>query len=562
MDFLDARRLTGPNLLCDGPGSILDIACTPEEIAGIRATWLDCVHEAADAMGWTISTHVLPIEGGVSLVFEAPIDALYAASAVNEWAWECMLARATGEDPPPLETAQPAITDALAEERNAAMMSLQDAAAGAGVTFLWDDDEVSLGMGVASQTWPFSECPDGSGLDFGEYRDIPVGIITGTNGKTTCTRIASLILRAAGYSTGVSCTDWLAVDDDIIDRGDWSGPGGARTILRQQNVSAAILETARGGLLRRGLGINRADAALITNIAEDHLGDFGSGNLEELLAIKWIVSRAVRKSGTLVLNADDERLVNQARDYPGTIRWFSLEASSGAINEATNRGESVFVCEGDELLMVERGSRTTICRVSDVPITLGGAARHNTANALAAAALTHAMGVGIDDIAGALHRVTQEDNPGRCNVYPVGGAKVLVDFAHNPHAMAALFQMAQGIPARRRLLAFGQAGDRPDRSIRELTRAAWEIGLDAVYVSELPEYHRGREYGEVYDIITTELAACGANPDEYRHFEKETGALESALAWAEPGDLVIMLALGERDAIRDRLASLAEAASG
>jgi cyanophycin synthetase len=373
--------------------------------------------------------------------------------------------------------------------------------------------------------------------------------VTGTNGKTTCTRLASFILGTAGHRTGVSCTDWLSVDDHIIERGDWSGPGGARTILRQPVVTAAILETARGGLLRRGLGVDHADVALITNIAEDHLGDFGSRNLDELLAIKWIISRSVKDNGTLVLNADDERLVEKAKDYTGRITWFSLDASSPVIDGHLAASQTAFFVDSGVLVRAAGQTREQICAETDIPITMKGAARHNTANALAAAALTNAMGVPLKTIGSALKAMTPASNPGRCNIYDVQGVSVLVDFAHNPHAMAALFNMAEALPAKRRLLAFGQAGDRPDHSIRELSQAAWAIGLDRVFVSELAEYHRGRDHGEVFGVISRALVEAGADNEQVRHFEMETDALRHALEWAQPGDLVIMLALGARDDI-------------
>ncbi|MFQ5549470.1 MAG: glutamate ligase domain-containing protein, partial [Woeseia sp.] len=190
------------------------------------------------------------------------------------------------------------------------------------------------------------------------------------------------------------------------------------------------------------------------------------------------------------------------------------------------------------------------------PIALGGAANHNVANALAAAALTHCLGIPMPAIREGLKSMSQDENPGRCNIYAIDDYSVLVDFAHNPHAMAALFDMARAVPAKRRLLAFAQAGDRTDASIRELARSAWTIGLDAVIVSELEAYARGRAKGEVFGVIRDELINCGAREDQIRHFEQETESLDAALDWAEPGDLIIMLALSQRDEIQEKLESL------
>jgi len=559
MEYLDARRITGPSLLWDRAGSILDIGCSVDEADGIVRAWEAAVHYMLSAVGWSNeSTCHRRLNGGVSLALSAPIDALYAASEINEWAWICMQSGGSVEAFPNLEARVAEISRLIEEEVNPALLPLEAAAVEHGVAFLWDDDDVSVGLGTGSETWPFRQLPQPNDLDWSRYHDIPTGIVTGTNGKTTTVRLATHILRATGKKVGVSCTDWIAVNDSIIERGDWSGPGGARNVLRQKEVDIAILETARGGLLRRGLGVARADVALITNIAEDHLGDFGSRNLQELLDIKWVVSRAVSSAGTLVLNADDERLVAKARDYAGSIVWFSLDADSAIVMEHLDSGGLAFVLDGAALTKCIGDERDIICDSAEIAITLNGAARHNTANALAAAALTYCLGMSIDTIRDGLRSVTQADNPGRCNVYEIEDFRVLVDFAHNPQAMRALFDMAAGLPAKRRLLAFAQAGDRPDDLIAELARGAWSIGLEVVIVSELAAYHRGRSQGEVYQIMHDELIRCGAQEHQLRHFELETESLDAALEWAKPGDLVIMLALGDGVAIQEKLKALAK----
>ncbi len=200
--------------------------------------------------------------------------------------------------------------------------------------------------------------------------------------------------------------------------------------------------------------------------------------------------------------------------------------------------------------------RQTLCRSDEIPITLGGAARHNVANALAAAAMTSCLGVSPANIRTGLTTMVQDENPGRCNLYDLNGFKVLIDFAHNPAAMAALFDMARAVPAKRRVLCFGQAGDRTDPLIEELARDAWAIGLDRVVVSELAPYHRGRDHGEVFGIIRRELLAGGAEASQISHFETEMESFLSAIEWARPGDLVILLALGGALPIQEKLKAL------
>lgn len=556
MEFVDARRLTGPSIIAAGPGSILDVNCTAEEAMPFAHAWKANVLRMHDALEWQKPVCVAKaLLGGVSVAFSAPIDALYAASTLNEWAWAATAAE-LGEDieAPDFEATVSALRAAASEEANPELMALIQDAKKNKTTLLWDDDEVSLGLGRGSNTWPVRGIPQDVSWD--DYSDIPVGLVTGTNGKTTSVRLATHIARVSGNKVGLSSTDWIAVNDRVIDRGDWSGPGGARAVLREKEVDMAILESARGGLLRRGLGVEKADAALITNIAEDHLGDFGSQDLQELLDIKWIVSRPVRDSGRLILNADDVLLVEKAREFKGELVWFSLHPDNATILTALDKGGLCFVLDGKELQKIENGERETICRSDEIPITMGGAARHNVANSLAAAALTWCMGLDMQSIRVGLMTMAQDDNPGRCNIYDVNGISVLVDFAHNPAAMQALFDMAEAIPAERRALCFGQAGDRPDGLIRAMTRDAWAIGLDMVMISELADYHRGRAHGDVFNLIKDELVAAGADESQVRHNELETESFDAALEWANPGDLVIMLALGGAAAIQQRLTEL------
>jgi UDP-N-acetylmuramyl tripeptide synthase len=555
MEFLDARRLTGPSLLFDGPAAILDVAMAHDDVAEFRARWEQAVTRMSGEFEWPDAEfNHLPLTGGASFAFTAPVDALYAASMINEWAYAEVAAQMGQGRAPDFAAGLEAARDAYAEEVNPALLELEAAAAERQETFLWDDDDVSLGLGKYSQTWPASAVPDPGSLDWSCFDDIPIGIVTGTNGKTTTVRLAQHILIDAGRTVGLSSTDWIAVNHDVIDRGDWSGPGGARAVLRQPSVDVAVLEAARGGLLRRGLGVQRADAALITNISEDHLGDFGSHTVAELLDVKWVISRAVRDSGRLILNADDARLVAKAADYPGAIVWFSIERAT--LDGLPGNSGALFHLDQDDLVLAANGVATRFADVREVPLTMHGIARHNVANALAAAALTWCLGAGLDEIGTGLKSMSQDDNPGRCNLYDLDGRKVLIDFAHNPAAMQALFAMAEAIPAGRRVLCFGQAGDRPDDLIEELTRDAFAMGLDRVIVSELAKYHRGREDGDVYAIIRAELMRLGMASDAIEHHDLELESLQAALEWAVPGDLVIMLALGGSAPIAERLSAL------
>ena len=539
-ELFDSRRLTGPSALGDLPGAVIDVRLDATEIAELVPRWQTEVRVLLDAVGWTDSTtSVREVVDGVSLAFNAPIDALYAATELNELALE----RATAEtrDPEADEAALARVRDAIANEARPALLALARAAVENNTPMLSDDDEVSLGLGERSQTWPVSELPDPATLEWSRFGRIPIGLVTGTNGKTTTVRLCASIARAAGHCAGVSTTDGIWINAERLDAGDYSGPGGARSVLRDTRVTAAILETARGGMQRRGLGVTRADAAVITNIAADHLGEFGVGNLEELAGIKWIVTRALDADGTLILNAEDPILRRLAQSYDQQPCWFGRDSADRFLREHLAGGGPGLTCEDAQIVRYDSGRKIPVIAINDVPLTLGGAAAHNVANALAAAALCHALGIDDDAIARGLRAMQPNDNRGRLNVFSLRGATVIVDFAHNPHGVAAIADLAAALPAKRRLLVLGQAGDRSDVAMRDLASAAWSLRPDRILLKEMAEYARGRAPGEVISILRGALLDAGADPAHIDVTADEISAIEAALEWLQPDDLIILL---------------------
>jgi UDP-N-acetylmuramyl tripeptide synthase len=353
--------------------------------------------------------------------------------------------------------------------------------------------------------------------------------------------MAAAMVRAAGRVAGISSTDWIAVDQAIIDRGDYSGPGGARTVLRDRRVEVAILETARGGLMRRGLALDRADAVLITNVAEDHLGDFALPDLQALADLKWVVTKALDGTGRLVLNAGDPLLVERARKREGRTTWFSAEAENTRLQEGLAHGGDVFTVENGEMVYRSGDQRRALLALAEIPMTLGGAASHNVANALGAAGLAAALGIPLDAIATGLRDTRREDHPGRLNVYEFDGVKAIVDFAHNPHGLQALFETGRSLHAERRLVLIGQAGDRSDEAIRALADAAWAMQPDRIIIKEMGRYARGRSQGEVPGMLRQRFLELGAPAETIGYQEHELAGVREAVEWSRCGDVLILL---------------------
>ncbi|HUP23456.1 MAG TPA: Mur ligase family protein [Thermoanaerobaculia bacterium] len=579
LEQVDSRRLTGPNLLWSRPGAVLDVRLFPEgqpltpgsarRIEPAVAAWRVEARRILDAVGWhneELAWRQFP--DGASLALSAPVDVLYAATEVNEWAWRAALRRQNADAPSLGEVGAAAaeLRRTIDAERKPALLRLRAATLRRDLRFTSDDDLVSVGSGAGSRTFPTSDLPEPGDVPWHEVHDVPVALVTGTNGKTTTVRLLAAIARAAGLAAGFSSTEGVQIGEELVERGDYSGPGGARKVLRDRRVELAVLETARGGMLRRGLVTDRAEVGVVTNVAADHLGELGIADVTALAEVKLMLRRVAR---VLVLGADDDALVAAAgRLVPPEVPvvWFGLEPDRGVVHGARCRGDAALLLEGNELVRY-RGpaldsdgrrvpwGRVVLARSEELPLALGGAARHNFANALAAAAAAAQLGLDDTAIHAALASFGSDPrhNPGRLDRHDVGGVTVLVDFAHNPHGLDALLATARALSPRRLLLVLGQAGDRDDEAIRDLARTASRYTPDRFVLKALRDYQRGRADGEVESILEQELLRLGAPPDSIVRVAGEVEALRSALAWAEPGDVVLQLVHSHREQVLEQL---------
>lgn len=559
MEIRDSRRLTGPNLLWDHPGAVLDVACPEDRIDSLLTGWLAQAQRMLDALQWSgEQLRVRRFPGGANLALSASVDVLYAATEVNEWAFAAARALLDGSSCPTLEEEVVRLRKVIEEERNPALLRLRHAARENRVAFLSDDDEVSVGLGAGSLRFPVDAIPDPDSMDWSEIRDIPVALVTGTNGKSTTVRLVAAMIRAAGKVSGFTSTDGIQVGEELVEAGDFSGPSGARTLLRHRQVEMAVLECARGGMLRRGLGVRRARTALVTNVGRDHLGEFGVADHASLVETKLVVRRALVYSGTLVLNAEDPALRSSGQELPLPIAWFTRESTDDMVNRHWEGGGMAALVEDGHFVLCEDRKPEPVIALHEVPVTLEGAALHNVANVLAALLVGRQIGLQRDVMAAGLRgfQGSPGENPGRGNLFEMAGVRMLVDFAHNPHAFRALFQMAHHMKPERVLVLLGQAGDRDDDSIRELVQATCEGRPDHVVLKEMPRYLRGRRLGEVLEIMEAEFARIGVPAGFLERASSEMDAVRAALRWARPGDLLLLLAHEAREEVLTLLTGL------
>jgi cyanophycin synthetase len=543
--IVDSRRLMGPNLFSPREGAVLELTLDDDERAPLLLEWRMLVRLLAEHLGWPGAELLIREHpGGAQCFLAAPIDALLTATEVNEQAWhaaEAIVARGTHPD----------VTDLAARlrvhrqhEASPRLVALQHAAHRHALTFTFDDDDVSIGAGEGSRTWARSALPDLDDVPWSSLHDIPVALVTGSNGKTTTTRVLVAMMREAGLVTGHSSTDGVWVEGRCEAEGDYSGPLGTRLVLRDRRVQGAALETARGALLRRGLATTRARAAIVTRVAADHMGEYGVHDLRTLGQVKLLVARAVVPEGRLVLNADDETLVALAPTlHPApAITWCSLRDDHPLVVRHVAAGGDACVVRGGQVVALGARGEIPLGAVADMPLSLGGAASYNTANLQAAAAGALALGVSATAVRSVLARFGRHpgDNPGRLALYALRGARVVVDFVHNADGWDALWRALMPERWTRRLVVVGQAGDRDDEALEALARAVWHGAPTRVFVKEMPKYHRGRPPYEVRERLASAFLALGLAPGDLVRTDSEDEAVRLALAQAAHGDLVML----------------------
>lgn len=531
----DSRRLMGPNLYSGSSGAIAEVMIDAgEDTDAFVAAWRHELDRLLDALRWQDREVVArSYRGGAALFLGAPFDLLLPATEINEWAVSSAIQILNGRSGLPLAPVRDELAVVLAIAERPTLRALTERARARSLPVIVDDEAVTIGAGVHGKTWR-EVLPSVDAVPWDTLRAIPTALVTGTNGKTTSVRLTARIARIAGRHPGTTSSDGVAVDEKFVEKGDWSGPDGARRVLRHPGVDLAILETARGGILRRGLAITDADAALITNVSADHLGGYGIDDVATMAQVKAVVARVAR---TVVLNADDPTLCGLARELRGRIVWFATTASELLRGHVAAGGEAWFARDG-KVVHAVGGSEFEAIELADVPLTFGGRAAYNVENAVAAAALATALGLPDDAVIEGLRTFTSSpaDNPGRGNVLDVGGVTVILDFGHNPAAVRGVIALARSLAGAGALrVTIGMPGDRPDDELIEVA-AAISAGQPAqVVVRELPAHLRGRAHGEVPARLAAALGGTVAVVAD------EITAVRRLLHGAAPGDVILVL---------------------
>jgi cyanophycin synthetase len=371
---------------------------------------------------------------------------------------------------------------------------------------------------------------------------IPIISITGTNGKTTVTRMISHILSETGWNVGTTTTDGIFLNNEQIAEGDTTGPVSAKTILGDKAVEIAVLETARGGIVRRGLGYDWSDISVITNISEDHIGQDGIESVEDIINIKALIAERVRRGGTLILNADDPNSLRvlereKVKESKKKIVYFSLDENNPHLQAHLKRGGTAYYRKDNLIVEAVGKERFKIIEIGSIPTTMNGVAEFQVANVMAAIAVCRAYGLACKSIARLETFQSEANNPGRNNLYRVGKGYALIDYGHNPGAFAAVCRMAARWHGKKVTGILSVPGDRDNRLVEESARIAAQ-GFHRIIIKE--DYDlRGRGSGEVARLLC-ETIKSSAPERSCEIVLNEVEAFEKALREMDEGEVVVL----------------------
>jgi cyanophycin synthetase len=401
---------------------------------------------------------------------------------------------------------------------------------------------------------------DVSGADPGSAPEtirprIPVIAVTGTNGKTTTSRMIGHIGRVAGLHVGWSSTDGIYVDGELVEAGDYSGPGGAGRVLALPGVQLAVTETARGGILLRGIGVRSNDVSVVTNVSADHLGLQGIDTLDQLAEVKAVVAKITKSTGWAVLNGDDPRVFAMRSQIRARTWVFSRYPDSPSLREVIGRaGRGSTVIDGWISVLAPASDPDPLVRVVDVPMTLSGLSRFNVENALAACSAALGIGLPRAAVIEGLSTFTPDTthNPGRMNIYSLDGVTVILDLAHNEAGLEALLEVMNGLrgPGASTMLAVGTAGDRTD----DILRSLGEMGArdsDVMVIVHKQRYLRGRDVEELTARYREGAEKVGVK--EVAAYDCELDGLRELVLRASPGDVVAVMCHQDRELLDEWL---------
>ena len=538
-----SRRLVGPNLFFKETGTVLDIPLKDNKEKMTELFYQEAKRLLPE-LGWTeIKLAHKFFYNGVRYAMTAPVDITMPACDVIDFIWLSTREIIEKGQAKTIQEAKDILLPVIDEDKNLAYRKLYSIAKSKGFNVFRDKNKAFIGSGKGCYEIDLNNL-DFDNIPWESIYDIPAVIVTGTNGKTTTVRLTDFICRYAGKVTGYTSTDWVKVNDELIDEGDYSGPTGHQFVLTNPTVEVALLESARGGLLKRGLIETFVNSAAVTNVSADHLGEDGIETVAELAEAKAIVFRTMGENSHAIVNIDNKYMKE---------RFDSLESKKIIVTQnPENHDMDYYLANSDYACIVENGafywidkqSKTKLLNVIDAPLTVKGFAKHNIENAMVAISLSFKLNIDLNIVTSALKAYVNDTkvNRGRANFFELSDNKTaVVDYAHNEASMDALLHMMKAYDkGGKKYLMIGTTGDRKNL-ISDINDIILKHKVDFIVLKETTEHLRGAEPEELPELIRQDLAKKGFDIENNSHqVYAEVDGAKFIIDKLQPNDLAIL----------------------
>ena len=553
-----SRRLVGPNLFFKETGTVLDVPLV-ENREELTELFYQEAEKFLPALGWEQIkiTHKF-FNNGVRFAFTAPVDITMPACDVIDFAW--LSAREgfeTGQFKS-IEEAKKELIPTIDEDKNLTYRKLYELAKSKGFNAFRDKDKAFIGSGTGCYEFDLNKDSIDE-IKWQDIYDIPAVIVTGTNGKTTTVRLTDYICRVAGKVTGYTSTDWVKVNDELIDEGDYSGLTGHQFVLTNKKVEVALLESARGGLLKRGLIETFVNAAAVTNVSADHLGEDGVETVAELAEAKSIVFRTMGEGSHAIINLDNSYMKERFDTLDCAKIVVTQNPQDHDMEYYLAKADYACIVEHGDFVWVDGDSKTTIIPVADAPLTVKGFAKHNIENAMIAICLSFKLGIDLGIVANALRSYSNDTkvNRGRSNIFEWDNKVAVVDYAHNEAGMDALLNMMKAYDkGGKTYLMIGTTGDRKNL-ISDINNVIIKHDVDFIVLKETEMYLRGAEPMELPLLIRKDLDDKGFDTSKTYISHGELEGVKYILNKLNDNDIAILCCQAEVPDVIEYLEKLA-----
>ena len=550
-----SRRLVGPNLFFKETGTVLDVPLMRDR-EKLTELFYQEAHRILPELGWVDIkiTHKF-FNNGVRYAMIAPVDITMPACDVIDFIWLSVRQFVEQGSYKTIEEAKDELMNFILEDQNLTYRKLYDLAKSKGFNAFREKNKAFIGSGTGSYEFNLVN-DDIDSIDWSKVYDIPAVIVTGTNGKTTTVRLTDFICRFAGKLTGYTSTDWVKVNNELIDEGDYSGPTGHQFVLTNKKVEVALLESARGGLLKRGLIESYVNAAAVTNVSADHLGEDGIETVAELAEAKSIVFRTMGKDSHAIINLDNSYMKERFDNLNCNKIFVTQKPNEHDMEYYLAKADYACIVEGGKFVWIENGQKTDLLGVKDASITVNGFAKHNIENAMVAIALSFKLGIELSTIAEAL-KIYKNDtkvNRGRANIFEWDNKVAVLDYAHNEAGVEALLSMMKAYDKEggKTYLMIGTTGDRK-YLISPINDIVLKHDIDFIVLKETAKYLRGAEAMELPLSIRKDLNDKGYDISKTFISHGELEGVKYILDKLEDNDVAIFCCQAELEAVANYL---------